>query len=154
MAKRVALLTSGGDAPGMNAAIRSVVRVGMARGLDIFGVAKGFEGLIARDFHHMNLRSVSNIIQRGGTILRTARCDEFRTQGGLQKAADALKAHNVDGMIAIGGDGTFRGLVALQQFWDGQIIGLPGTIDNDLWGTDFTIGFDTAINTARAIWRR
>lgn len=148
MAKRVALLTSGGDAPGMNAAIRSVVRVGMARGLDIFAVAKGFEGLIGSDFHHMNLRSVSNIIQRGGTILRTSRCDEFRTQGGLQKATDVLKAHNVDGMIAIGGDGTFRGLVELQRFWDGQIIGLPGTIDNDLWGTDFTIGFDTAVNTA------
>ena len=148
MSRTVAVLTSGGDAPGMNAGIRAVVRVGIAEGFAVYGVQRGFNGLIHNDFIPMNLRSVSNIIQRGGTILRTARCDEFRTPAGRKQAADNLSARGISALIAIGGDGTFRGLVQLSRVWAGQLIGAPGTIDNDLYGTDYTIGYDTAINTA------
>ncbi len=148
MSERIAVLTSGGDAPGMNAAIRAIVRVGIADGLEVFGVRHGLQGLIDDDIFRMNPRDVSNIIQRGGTILHTARSKEFMEIDGQQKAADNLRKHNIDGLLAIGGDGTFHGLVDLEKVWDGQIIGLPGTIDNDLYGSDFTIGFDTAINTA------
>ncbi|MBI1176413.1 6-phosphofructokinase [bacterium] len=146
--KRVGLLTSGGDAPGMNACIRSVVRVGLARGLEIVGIRRGYVGLLANDFLGMGPRDVSNIIQRGGTILKTGRSEEFRTADGVCQAARILTDRRCDGLILIGGDGTFHGGVELGRIWPGQIIGLPGTIDNDLSGTDFTIGFDTATNTA------
>lgn len=148
MGKTVAILTSGGDAPGMNAATRAMVRVGISEGLTILGARRGYEGLIHDDFVPMNLRSVSNIIQRGGTILHTARSEEFRTREGLAKAARNLEKRGVSTLIANGGDGTFHGLVDLAKLWDGDVIGVPGTIDNDLYGTDYTIGYDTAINTA------
>lgn len=145
---KIAVLTSGGDAPGMNAAIRAVVRVGIAEGFEIHGVCRGFDGLINDEIISMNSRSVSNIIQRGGTILRTARSKRFQTSEGLKRAAENLTDRGISALIAIGGDGTFRGLVDLADVWPGQIIGVPGTIDNDLYGTDYTIGFDTAVNTA------
>jgi len=148
MKKKIALLTSGGDAPGMNAAIRSVVRVGVARGLEVIGIRRGYQGLLEENLVPMGPRDVSNIIQRGGTILKTSRSPEFKTPGGQQKAKAILERHGIDGLILIGGDGTFHGGEALGKIWRGQIIGVPGTIDNDVFGTDFTIGYDTAINTA------
>lgn len=148
MKKKLAVLTSGGDAPGMNAAIRSVVRVGISRDLDVIGVRRGYKGLLEGDLFQLTLRDVSNIIQRGGTILKTSRSDEFKTAEGQQKAKAILEQHKIDGLILIGGDGTFRGGDRLGKIWPGQIIGVPGTIDNDLYGADYTIGFDTAINTA------
>lgn len=147
-AKTLAVLTSGGDAPGMNAAIRSVVRVGLARGIEIIGIRRGYEGLLREEFTPMGMRDVSNCIQRGGTVLKTSRSKEFATPAGMTKAAEILTRHRIDGLVLIGGDGTFRGGTALADFWPGQIIGAPGTIDNDLYGTDFTIGYDTALNTA------
>lgn len=148
MPKSIAVLTSGGDAPGMNAAIRAVVRVGIAEGYSIFGVNRGFEGLIRNDFVPMSSRSVSNIIQKGGTILRTARSEAFMTLEGRQQAADNLAGRGISALVGIGGDGTFHGLVELAKVWPGQVIGVPGTIDNDLYGSDYTIGFETAVNTA------
>jgi len=148
MKKKIALLTSGGDAPGMNAAIRSVVRVGVARGLEIIGIRRGYQGLLEENLAPLGPRDVSNIIQRGGTILKTSRSAEFKTPEGRQKAKAILERHGIDGLILIGGDGTFRGGDALGKIWRGRIIGVPGTIDNDVFGTDFTIGFDTAVNTA------
>jgi len=145
--KNIAVLTSGGDAPGMNAAIRAVVRAGIYYELNVSGVLRGYEGLIHGDFITMERKSVANIIQRGGTILKTARSDEFRTKEGRQKAYDQLKAHEIDALIVIGGDGTFTGADLFTREFNFPIIGLPGTIDNDLAGTDFTIGYDTAINT-------
>ena len=145
--KNIAVLTSGGDAPGMNAAIRAVVRAGIYYELNVSGVLRGYEGLIHGDFITMERKSVANIIQRGGTILKTARSDEFRTKEGRQKAYDQLKAHEIDALVVIGGDGTFTGADLFSREFDFPIIGLPGTIDNDLAGTDFTIGYDTAINT-------
>lgn len=146
--KKIAILTSGGDAPGMNACIRAIVRVGLQVGFEIIGFLRGYEGVVRRNFVDLNSRSVSNIIQRGGTILHTARCPEFQTEGGLRTAADVLTGLNVGALLVIGGDGSLRGCHDLAKHWQGQIIGLPGTIDNDLAGTDFTIGFDTAVNTA------
>lgn len=145
--KNIAVLTSGGDAPGMNAAIRAVVRAGIYYDLNVSGVLRGYEGLINGDFIPMDRKSVANIIQRGGTILKTARSDDFRTKEGRQKAYDQLKLHNIDAMVVIGGDGTFTGADLFTSEFDFPVIGLPGTIDNDLAGTDFTIGYDTAINT-------
>ncbi|MBB5623154.1 6-phosphofructokinase 1 [Pedobacter cryoconitis] len=145
--KNIAVLTSGGDAPGMNAAIRAVVRAGIYYDLNVSGVLRGYEGLINGDFIPMDRKSVANIIQRGGTILKTARSDDFRTKEGRQKAYDQLKLHNIDAMVVIGGDGTFTGADLFTREFDFPVIGLPGTIDNDLAGTDFTIGYDTAINT-------
>jgi len=145
--KNIAVLTSGGDAPGMNAAIRAVVRAGIYYDLNVFGVYRGYEGLINGDFLPMERKSVANIIQRGGTILKTARSDEFRTPEGRRKAYDQLKAHAIDALVVIGGDGTFTGANLFSTEFDIPVIGLPGTIDNDLAGTDFTIGYDTAINT-------
>ena len=145
---KIGILTSGGDGPGMNACIRSLVRVGISKGFQIVGIYKGFHGILNEHFEVMTLRSVANIIQRGGTILKTGRCDEFKTKEGIQKAADILRKHKFDGLIAIGGDGTLRGLTELSELWDGLIIGLPGTIDNDIYGTDYTIGYDSAVNTA------
>lgn len=146
--KRIALLTSGGDAPGMNAAIRSVVRVASVEGREVLGVRRGFRGLLIPEITPLGPRDVSNIIQRGGTLLKTARSEEFKTQAGLEKAANVLDQNGVDGLIVIGGDGSLRGAAALDEIWSGSVIGVPGTIDNDLYGTDFTVGFDTAVNTA------
>src|SRR6185369_1567033 len=135
MKKRFAILTSGGDAPGMNAAIRSIVRVAASMGHETLGVHRGYQGLLAGDFQALGPRDVSHILEKGGTVLRTARSAEFRTEAGLQAAAAALAARGVDALFAIGGDGTFHGCVELARHWDGLILGLPGTIDNDLWGT-------------------
>lgn len=146
--KKIALFTSGGDAPGMNACIRAVVRSGNHFGLDVFGISKGFDGMINGNFSEMDGRSVSNIIQRGGTILKSARSDEFTTKEGRQKAFDNLKKFGIDGLIAIGGNGTLTGTSIFNQEFEVPCMGIPGTIDNDLYGTDFTIGYDSAVNTA------
>ncbi len=144
--KRIGILTSGGDAPGMNAAVRAVVRVAIYHGLKVSGIRKGYQGLIEGDIYDMDVSSVGDIIHRGGTILQTARCSEFKTEEGLQKGLDMLKMFNIDGLVVCGGDGSYQGAYKLWQ--NGfPTIGIPGTIDNDLGYTDFTIGFDTAINT-------
>ncbi len=145
--KRIALLTSGGDAPGMNAAIRAVVRTAIYNGVQVMGVNQGYQGLINNDFMEMHSNSVSNIIHLGGTILKSARSKEFRTVEGRQKAFEHLKQNNVDGLVVIGGDGTFTGARIFAQVHNFPIVGIPGTIDNDLYGTDSTIGYDTALNT-------
>lgn len=145
---RIAVLTSGGDSPGMNAAIRAVVRTGNYYGLEVYGVMRGYQGLLEDDIMRMDNRSVANIIQRGGTILKTARCKEFMTKEGRQKAYDVLSAHGITGLVIIGGDGSFRGAVDFSREFDIACIGIAGTIDKDIQGTDFTIGFDTAVNTA------
>lgn len=145
--KRIALITSGGDAPGMNACIRAVTRAAIARNMEVFGFCRGYNGIIDLDYQAMNSRSVSNIIQRGGTILKTARSERFLQLEYRQKAAENLRKLAIDGLIACGGNGTFAGLVDLAEVWDGQIIGVAGTIDNDIYGSDYTIGFDTAVNT-------
>ncbi|NLZ48270.1 MAG: 6-phosphofructokinase [Clostridiales bacterium] len=144
--KTIAVLTSGGDAPGMNAAIRAVVRMGLEKGLRVMGVERGYNGLINGEIKEMNRNSVSDIIQKGGTILRTARCEEFKTEAGREKAVKILKAYGIDGLVVIGGDGSFTGAKLLSKL--GVLtVGIPGTIDNDLSYTDQTIGFDTALNT-------
>jgi 6-phosphofructokinase 1 len=145
---RIGVLTSGGDSPGMNAAIRAVVRTGIYYGLEVFGVMRGYQGLIEDDIHRLESRSVANIIQRGGTILKTARSKMFLKPEGRQIAYDNLKKHGINGLVVIGGDGSFRGAVAFSKEFDIPCIGLAGTIDKDIMGTDFTIGFDTAVNTA------
>jgi 6-phosphofructokinase 1 len=145
---RIALLTSGGDAPGMNAAIRAIVRTAHFHKLEPFGIMRGYKGLIANEFMALGPRDVSNILQRGGTILKTSRSKEFETQAGLKKAAANLNANGINGLVVVGGDGTYRGAADLAKHWKGSIIGIPGTIDNDLYGTDITIGYDTAVNTA------
>ena len=144
--KSIAVLTSGGDAPGMNAAVRAVVRTACQRGIKVYGVDRGYTGLIKGDVHEMNLRSVSDIITRGGTILYSARCPEFKTEEGIQKAVDTCKRVGIDGMVIIGGDGSFRGATDL-SLRGIPCIGLPGTIDNDISCTDYTIGYDTCLNT-------
>ncbi|MCJ0741553.1 6-phosphofructokinase [Pedobacter montanisoli] len=145
--KNIGVLTSGGDAPGMNAAIRAVVRASLYHELKVTGILRGYDGLINADFIPMDGKSVANIIQRGGTVLKTARCDAFRTKEGRAKAYDNLKKSEIDALVVIGGDGTFTGANVFAQEYDFPIVGLPGTIDNDLMGTDLTIGYDTAINT-------
>src|ERR1700748_3472424 len=145
--KKIGLFTSGSDSPGMNAAIRAVVRSAIYYGISVTGIRRGYEGMIKGDLFPMDRKSVSNIIQRGGTILKTARSDQFRTPEGRKTAYDNLKKHNVEALVAIGGDGTFRGARVFGDEFDIPVVGLPGTIDNDLCGTDFTIGYDTAINT-------
>ena len=145
--KTIGVLTSGGDAPGMNAAIRSVVRVALARGLKVKGIRRGYQGLLNEDIFDMQSHDVSDIIQRGGTILGTARCLEFKTPEGQQKGAEICRKHGIDGMVVIGGDGSYRGAQALSRLGI-NTIGLPGTIDLDISCTDYTIGFDTAVNTA------
>ncbi len=142
------MLTSGGDSPGMNAAVRAIVRVGISRGLDIVGVKGGFQGILDRQFIDLTARWVANIMHRGGTHLTTGRSDEFMKKEGQRKAAKILNDEEIDGLIAIGGDGTMRGMIALGKVWNGRRIGLPGTIDNDVYGTDYSIGFDTAVNNA------
>jgi 6-phosphofructokinase 1 len=145
---KIGVLTSGGDAPGMNAAVRAVVRTGIYHGLEVFGIIRGYSGMIDDDIIPMDSRSVANIIQRGGTILKTARCKEFFEPEGRKKAFENLKKKGIDGLVIIGGDGSFRGAQKFSNEFDIPCIGLPGTIDKDIAGTDFTIGFDTAVNTA------
>jgi len=144
---KIAVMTSGGDAPGMNAAVRAVVRKGIYMGCQVHGVKEGFRGIIQDDIEPMNLSSVADIIQRGGTVLRTARCEEFKTQEGQEKGIQNLRKRGIDAVIIIGGEGSFRGALALNK---GGIaaVGIPGTIDNDIPCTDYTIGFDTAVATA------
>ena len=152
---KIGVFCSGGDAPGMNACVRAIVRSAIANGHETIGIHRGYQGLLEEDFHLgpdgsevMGPRSVSDIIKIGGTILHSSRSEEFRTEDGLKKAAEVLERHKIDALIPIGGDGTLRGAVALSKHYDGQIVGCPGTIDNDLMGTDFTIGFHTAVETA------
>ncbi|ADY52388.1 6-phosphofructokinase [Pseudopedobacter saltans DSM 12145] len=145
--KKIAVFTSGGDAPGMNACIRAVVRTGIHFGCEMVGIKQGYQGMIDKNFIPMNRYSVSNIMQLGGTILKTARCLEFKTEEGQQKAYNNLKEAGIDALVAIGGDGTFTGAERLSKKFDIPVICVPGTIDNDLYGTDFTLGFDTATNT-------
>lgn len=146
--KKIGVLTSGGDSPGMNAAIRAVVRTALYYDLEVVGVRRGYEGAVNGEFIEMDRKSVANIIQRGGTILKTARSKSFQTKEGRQKAYEQLKSNGIDALVVIGGDGTFTGATVFGEEFNLPIIGLPGTIDNDLFGTDFTIGYDTAINTA------
>ncbi len=145
---KIGVLTSGGDAPGMNAAIRAVVRTGTYYGLEMFGVLRGYAGMVDGDIIPMESKSVANIIQRGGTILKTARSKEFYLKEGRQKAYNHLVKYGINGLVIIGGDGSFRGAQAFSNEFDIPCIGVPGTIDKDIAGTDFTIGFDTAVNTA------
>jgi 6-phosphofructokinase 1 len=146
--KKIGVLTSGGDAPGMNACIRAVVRCGVGHELEVVGIRRGYCGILEEDFVKLGNRSVSNIIHRGGTILETARCEEMKTKEGIRKANEVLQREGIEGLITVGGDGTFRGATALAKAGKLKVIGIPGTIDNDVFGTDYTIGFDTAINTA------
>jgi 6-phosphofructokinase 1 len=145
---RIAVFTSGGDAPGMNAAIRAVVRTAIYHDIAVYGIERGYDGMIKGDIKRLESRHVGNIIHRGGTMLRTARSEDFKTPEGRKKAYDHLQAHEIDACVAIGGNGTFTGAKIFNQEFDIPFIGIPGTIDNDLYGTDFSIGFDTAINTA------
>ena len=145
---KIGVLTSGGDSPGMNAAVRAVVRTGIYHGLEVFGIMRGYSGMVENDIFKMESRSVANIIQRGGTVLKTSRCKEFFTPEGRKQAFENLKKHGIDGLVIIGGDGSFRGAQTFSNEYDIPCIGLPGTIDKDIAGTDFTIGFDTAVNTA------
>ncbi|MGN6180482.1 MAG: 6-phosphofructokinase [Mucilaginibacter sp.] len=145
---KIAVLTSGGDAPGMNPCIRAVVRTAIYNNLNVVGVKQGYKGLIENDMYNMDRRSVSNIVNLGGTILKTARCLEFRTDEGMETAYRNLKAQNIDALVAIGGDGTFTGALRFsKKYPDIAVIGIPGTIDNDLYGSTYTLGFDTATNT-------
>ena len=146
--KNIGVLTSGGDSPGMNAAIRAVVRTGIYHGIEVYGIRRGYQGMIEGDIFKMQATDVSNIIQRGGTILKTARSKEFMTDEGMKRAYDQLAAHGIEALVLIGGDGTFRGATHFFEKYTIPAVGLPGTIDKDLAGTDFTIGFDTAVNTA------
>ncbi|MDQ3191003.1 MAG: 6-phosphofructokinase [Bacteroidota bacterium] len=145
--KKIAVLTSGGDSPGMNAAIRAVVRAGIYNELDVYGIVRGYDGMINGDIIKMESNSVANILQRGGTILKSARSTRFFTYEGRKQAFEKLQEFGIEGLVAIGGDGTFKGAEALSKEFGVKVIGLPGTIDNDLRGTDYTIGYDTAINT-------
>ena len=143
----IGILTSGGDAPGMNAAIRAVTRSAIFNGLKVFGIYRGYKGLVTDEIVEFKSQNVSNIIQMGGTILKTARCQEFKTAEGRQQAYENMKKHGIDALVVIGGDGSLTGARILAQEYDIPCIGLPGTIDNDLYGTDTTIGYDTALNT-------
>jgi 6-phosphofructokinase 1 len=145
--KKIGVLTSGGDAPGMNAAIRAVVRAGISYGLEVYGIRRGYQGMIEGDMIKMESASVSGIIQKGGTILQTARCKDFMTPEGRRLAYDQLRAVGINAVIVIGGDGSFTGASIMSKEYNIPFIGIPGTIDNDLYGTDYTIGFDTALNT-------
>lgn len=146
--KKIAVFTSGGDSPGMNACIRAVVRTAIYKGLEVYGINRGYEGMIEGDIKRLYSHSVSNIVQRGGTILKSARSQEFRTPEGRKAAYDNLVKHGIDGIVAIGGDGTFTGAKIFFEEFGIPTVGCPGTIDNDIYGTDYTIGFDTAVNTA------
>ncbi len=145
--KKIGVLTSGGDAPGMNAAIRAVVRTAIYHDLEVVGIRQGYAGMIKSDFLPLISSSVSDIIQRGGTILKTARCEEFKTVEGRKKAYNNLKSEQIGGLVVIGGDGSFAGARVFNEEYDIPFVGVPGTIDNDIYGTDYTIGYDTALNT-------
>jgi 6-phosphofructokinase 1 len=145
---KIGVLTSGGDSPGMNAAVRAVVRTGLYNGLEVFGIMRGYQGMIDDDIVQMESKSVANIIQRGGTILKTARCKDFFEYEGREKAYKNLRKRGINGLVIVGGDGSFRGAKKFHEEFDIPSVGLPGTIDRDIVGTDFTIGFDTAVNTA------
>lgn len=144
---RIAVLTSGGDAPGMNACIRAVVRTALNNKMDIYGVERGYAGLVKGEISRLGTRSVSDMIHKGGTFLKTARCPEFKDVAVQEKAVETLSAYGIDGLVVIGGDGTFRGAKDLVENFGIKVIGIPGTIDNDLGYTDYTVGFDTAVNT-------
>jgi 6-phosphofructokinase 1 len=146
--KRIGVFTSGGDAPGMNACIRAVVRGAVYHGIEVYGIRRGYSGMIAGDVYKMESHSVSNIVQRGGTILKSARSKEFMTPEGRKKAHENLQSLGIEGLVAIGGNGTFTGAMIFGNEYGIPTVGAPGTIDNDLYGTDYTIGFDTAVNTA------
>ncbi len=146
--KRIAVFTSGGDAPGMNACIRAVVRTAIYNNVEVYGIMRGYEGMIKGRIHRMESKSVSNILQAGGTILKSARSKEFTTHEGRKKAYQQLKHFDIDGLIAVGGDGTFTGAKVFFEEFGMPTVGCPGTIDNDIYGTDYTIGYDTAVNTA------
>ena len=148
MAKTIGIVTSGGDAPGMNAAIRAVTRIGHAKGFQVIGFERGWDGLLNNSFKRLTPRSVGGIIQLGGTILHTLRCPSFEEEGSWEKAAETLSINDVDSLVVIGGDGSFRGALDLSRESDALMVGIPATIDNDVYGTDETIGFDTAVNTA------
>ena len=148
MKKTIGVLTSGGDSPGMNTALRAIVRTGIYHSNRIFGVQRGYQGMIDGEIEELSLSSVSNIINYGGTFLKTARCEGFFSREGRAQAHEQLQKFGIDSLIVIGGDGSFRGLHEFIQEFHTQGIGVPGTIDNDLYGTDYTIGFDTAVNTA------
>ena len=145
--KKVAILTSGGDAPGMNACVRACVRYAIYKDIDVYGVERGYVGLLNNHITRMNTRSVSDIIHRGGTILKTARCKEFKDVEYIKQGADTLRAYGIDSLIVIGGDGSFRGAKDLSDICGINVVCIPGTIDNDLAYTDYTLGFDTAVNT-------
>lgn len=144
--KRIAVMTSGGDAPGMNAAVRAVVRAGLDKQVEVYGIRQAFQGLLAGDIALLSSREVSGILQRGGTVLQTARNEEFKTAGGQRKGRRRLNEHGIEGVIVIGGDGSMRGALALHKMGV-PVIGIPASIDNDIWGTDTSIGVDTALNT-------
>lgn len=146
--KRIGLVTSGGDAPGMNAAIRAVTRIAISQGLEVFGFEKGWEGLLTNTSRRLTRRNVGGILHMGGTILRTSRSPEFRKMEGVRKAAETLALNNIDGLVVVGGDGSMHGALELSEETDALIVGVPATIDNDVFGTDETIGFDSAVNTA------
>jgi len=146
--KKIAVLTSGGDAPGMNAAVRAVVRTALHNNIEVFGIRRGYQGMIEGDIFGMETTSVANIMQRGGTILKTARSKDFLTAEGRKKACDQLKKYGIDALVLIGGDGTFKGANVFFHEHSLPAVGIPGTIDNDIAGTDYTLGFDTAVNTA------
>ncbi|MFT6204804.1 MAG: 6-phosphofructokinase 1 [Spirosomataceae bacterium] len=146
--KKIAVFTSGGDAPGMNACIRAVVRGAIYHGVEVYGIRRGYNGMISGDLFEMTSRSVSNIVQRGGTVLKSARSKEFMIPEGRKKAYENLMSAGIEGLIAIGGNGTFTGAEVFYNEYQVPTVGCPGTIDNDLYGTDYTIGFDTAVNTS------
>lgn len=146
--QKIGVLTSGGDAPGMNACIRAVVRSAVQRGVCVIGIRRGYNGILCREFIELDRRAVANIIQRGGTLLESSRCEEMKTSEGRLKGIRNLQREGVEGLVVIGGDGTFRGAAAIAEESEMKLIGIPATIDNDIYGTDYTVGFDTAINTA------
>lgn len=146
--QKIAVLTSGGDAPGMNAAIRAVVRTSAYHNIEVLGIYRGYQGMIEEDFVELNARSVRDTINKGGTFLKSARSKEFRTKEGRQKAYENLKKQNVDALVVIGGDGSFTGALLFNEEHNFPVIGIPGTIDNDIYGTTYTLGYDTALNTA------
>lgn len=145
--KKIAVLTSGGDAPGMNACIRAVVKTALHNGLEVAGIEQGYQGMIDNEIRPLTKDDVKHILETGGTFLRSARCMEFKTEGGRRRAFNNLREHNIDGVVCIGGDGTFQGASIFNSEFNIPFIGIPGTIDNDLVGTDYTIGYDTALNT-------
>jgi len=146
--QKIGVLTSGGDAPGMNACLRAVVRGAVERGVEVVGVRRGYAGLLSGDLVKLNRRAVANIIQRGGTLLESSRCEEFKTLAGVKKGVEVLRQEGIERLVVIGGNGSFRGAAAMAEEGSIKVVGIPATIDNDIYGTDYTIGFDTAINTA------